>query len=100
MALVASALAAGPSSAAAARTASHFRDCGAIPARIVSSIVAENLRCEAARSIAYRYVGRVECYQHGCSVGAYRCRRQVLGYESYHARCVDGRRIARFDYGA
>jgi hypothetical protein len=74
--------------------------CGDIARFIVSEVIATNLRCRAARSIARRYVSRGRCYREGCRVGTYRCRRTVIGYESYHARCVRGDRVAGFDYGA
>ena len=84
-----------PANAAAARR------CGDIPRRVVSGIVAANVTCPTARSVANSFASRASCYQRGCRVSGFNCARKVLGYESYRARCTaSGSRVIRFYYGA
>lgn len=85
---------------AAAPARAEARSCGDLPAVVVSDIRAQMVGCKTARSLARRYVTRAACYQGGCSLAGYRCKRRVLGYESYRARCTRDSRLIRFDYGA
>lgn len=102
IALAALAIAAstGPASAAPeVALRAGFEACGDIEGTIVSDVFAKRVSCETARAVAHRYAYRTSCYQHGCRVGTYRCRKSDTGYESHHARCVSGRRVIGFDYG-
>jgi len=80
--------------------ASASTKCGDLSTVIAFNITATRISCTTARTVAYDFAKRRDCYQKGCRVGGFRCTRKQTGYESYTASCRRRSARVRFGYGA